>query len=199
MTAAGRSSSEIKRNRSNFFSTVNSENVLASLDNFNWQNNGWKDSDGVDEIGGITKSPLGESVNYVNCPMYYDGSSVIAHTTSVKDAANKENIKKMFDVLAVKDNYPVAFHCTQGKDRTGALAYLMETLLDMKTTDIYHDYLFTNMSQIGGYCAYKAFAGYDYYLNQQEGSNLSQKAYNYLLSIGVSATNIDSFISIMTE
>ena len=158
-----------------------------------------KDSSGVDEIGGITKSPLGESVNYVNCPMYYDGSSVIAHTTSAKDAANKENIKKMFDVLAVKDNYPVAFHCTQGKDRTGALAYLMETLLDMKTTDIYHDYLFTNMSQIGGYCAYKAFAGYDYYLNQQEGSNLSQKAYNYLLSIGVSATNIDSFISIMTE
>ena len=51
MTAAGRSSNEIKRNRSNFFSTVNSENVSAVLDNFNWQNNGWKDSDGADSQG----------------------------------------------------------------------------------------------------------------------------------------------------
>ena len=157
-----------------------------------------KDSSGVDEIGGISKSPLGDSVNYVNCPMYYDGSSVIVHTTSAKDAVNKASIKKMFDTLADRNNYPVAFHCTQGKDRTGALAYLMETLLDMKTTDIYHDYLFTNMSEIGGYCAYKAFAGYDYYLNQMEGNSLQEKAYNYLLSIGVSAANIDSFISIMT-
>ena len=130
--------------------------------------------------------------------MYYDGSSVIVHTTSAKDAVNKASIKKMFDTLADRNNYPVAFHCTQGKDRTGALAYLMETLLDMKTTDIYHDYLFTNMSEIGGYCAYKAFAGYDYYLNQMEGNSLQEKAYNYLLSIGVSAANIDSFISIMT-
>ena len=41
----------------------------------------------------------------------------------------------MFEVLGDANNYPVAFHCTQGKDRTGALAYLMETLLDMKTSD----------------------------------------------------------------
>ena len=157
-----------------------------------------KDSDGVDEIGGINKSPLGDAVNYVNCPMYYDGTAVIVHTSSAKDAVNKESIKNMFNLLGNESNYPVAFHCTQGKDRTGAIAYLMETLLDMKTSDIYHDYLFTNMSEIGGYCAYKTFASYDYYLNQQEGNSLKEKAYNYLLSIGVTATTIDSFISIMT-
>ncbi len=158
-----------------------------------------KDSSGVDEIGGIKSSPLGISVNYVNCPMYYDGSAVIAHTSTAKDIANKESIKHMFEVLGDADNYPVAFHCTQGKDRTGALAYLMERLLDMKTTDIYHDYLFTNMSEIGGYCNYKAFAGYDFYLNPLPGTNLQEKAYSYLLSIGVAPTTIDSFIQIMTE
>lgn len=157
-----------------------------------------KDSSGADEIGGITSSPLGSSVNYVNCPMYYDGSAVIGHTSTAKDVTNKASIKNMFEVLGNADNYPVAFHCTQGKDRTGALAYLMETLLDMKQTDIYHDYLFTNMSEIGGYCAYKAFAGYDYYLNPMPGDTLQEKAYSYLLSIGVSATTIDSFIQIMT-
>lgn len=51
MTAAGRSSAEIKRNRGNFYSTVNTDTIVATLSNFNWQNNGWKDSDGIDENG----------------------------------------------------------------------------------------------------------------------------------------------------
>ena len=153
--------------------------------------------DGTNEIGGLTESPLGKGVNYVNCPMYYEGSAVIAHTSKAKDTFNKESIKKMFDVLGDRNNYPLVFHCTQGKDRTGALAYLMETVLGMEQNDIYHDYLFTNLSKIGGYCAYKAFSGYDYYLNKMEGQNLEEKAYNYLLSIGVSKTTIDNFIDIM--
>lgn len=53
MTTAGRSSSEIKRNRNKFESTVNTSSITTELRNFNWQNNGWKDStsvgaDGVD-------------------------------------------------------------------------------------------------------------------------------------------------------
>ena len=51
MTTAGRSSSEIKRNRSKFLSTVNSDITTVTLNNFNWQNNGWKDSDGVNAKG----------------------------------------------------------------------------------------------------------------------------------------------------
>lgn len=157
------------------------------------------DEDGVNEIGGLTYSPLGEDINYVNCPMYYEGSAVIGHTSAAKDAFNKENIKKMFETLGNVDNYPIVFHCTQGKDRTGALAYLMETLLGMNINDIYHDYLFTNMSKIGGYCNYKAFSGYNYYLNKLEGESLKEKAFNYLLSIGVSEENINNFINIMVN
>ena len=158
-----------------------------------------KDDKGVNEIGGLTSSPLGSDVKYVNCPMYYEGSAVIGHTSTAKDTFNKESIKNMFDVLAKEENYPVLFHCTQGKDRTGALAYLIETLLGVKTTDIYHDYLFTNLSKVGGYCQYKAFSGYDYYLNKRSGDTLQEKAYDYLLNIGVSQDNIDSFINLMME
>ena len=154
-------------------------------------------ADGVSEIGGITSSPLGEDVKYINCPMYYEGSAVIGHVSSAKDKVNKQSIKEMFNVLGDRNNYPVVFHCTQGKDRTGALAYLMETLLGMKTDDIYHDYLFTNLSKIGGYCAYKAFSGYDYYLNKQSGDNLQEKAFSYLLSIGVEEQTINNFLNIM--
>ena len=51
MTTAGRSSSEIKRNRVQFKSTVNADTITTTLNNFNWQNNGWKDSDGIDSNG----------------------------------------------------------------------------------------------------------------------------------------------------
>lgn len=53
MTTAGRSSSEIKSQRTVFKSTVNEDKISASLLNFNWQNNGWKDSQGADEKTGV--------------------------------------------------------------------------------------------------------------------------------------------------
>lgn len=51
MSTAGRSSNEIKRNRTKFESTVNTNNITATLNNFNWQNNGWRDSDGPNSQG----------------------------------------------------------------------------------------------------------------------------------------------------
>ena len=51
MSSAGRSSNEIKRNRTVFKSTVRTSDITATLNNFNWQNNGWKDTEGVDKNG----------------------------------------------------------------------------------------------------------------------------------------------------
>lgn len=159
------------------------------------------DDEGKIETSGLSKSPLGENVNYVNCPMYYEGSTVISHTSSKKDAYNKANIKKMFDYLANENNYPIVFHCTQGKDRTGAIAYLLEALLGMSHEDMAHDYLFTNMSSMGGgACKYETITfGYNLVLRPYEGDDISQKAMSYLLDIGVSQTNIDSIINILSE
>ena len=51
INTAGRSSSEIKSQRTILQSTVNTETTTINLNNFNWQNNGWKDSEGVDSNG----------------------------------------------------------------------------------------------------------------------------------------------------
>ena len=51
MTTAGRSSTEIKSQREIFKSTVNENNITAILKDFNWQNNGWRNSDGPDAKG----------------------------------------------------------------------------------------------------------------------------------------------------
>lgn len=158
-------------------------------------------SDGKIETSGLTSSPLGSTVSYVNCPMYYDGSTVISHTSNEKDAYNKANIKKMFDYMANEKNYPMVFHCTQGKDRTGAIAYLIESLLGVSNEDKARDYLFTNMSSIGGgACKYSAITtGYNAILKKYSGDTIQEQANNYLLDIGVTQENINKIKDILID
>jgi len=46
--------------------------------------------------------------------------------------------------LIINDKKPTLFHCSAGKDRTGYLAYLIYTLLDLKEDTIIQDYLDSN-------------------------------------------------------
>ena len=158
-------------------------------------------SDGKIETSGLTSSPLGNEVKYINCPMYYDGSTVISHTSNEKDAYNKASIKKMFDYMADESNYPMIFHCTQGKDRTGAIAYLLESLLGVSSEDKARDYLFTNMSSIGGgACKYSAITtGYNAILKKYEGETIQEQTNSYLLDIGVSQANINNIVTLLTS
>jgi len=158
------------------------------------------DEDGIAEIGGITSSPLGDNINYYSCPLYYDGTTVIEHTNTEKNVYNKANIVRFFDYLAEETNYPMIFHCTQGKDRTGALAYVLESLLNVNSNNTIHDYLFTNLSDVeGSYCKTTAVTrGFDLYINRAEGTTFQEKTYNYLTSIGVSASTLDAVIDILS-
>ncbi|KAL9006708.1 MAG: hypothetical protein Q9188_000582 [Gyalolechia gomerana] len=50
-------------------------------------------------------------------------------------------LKQIFDVLADAENYPLFFHCTSGKDRTGLLAFLILLVLDVPLDVISVDYM----------------------------------------------------------
>ena len=78
-----------------------------------------------DEVNSITSSPLGGGVKYVSCPMNYGNKSIY------DQEKNLDSIRKFFDVLADENNYPIAFHCLRGTDRTGALAYVLGALVGM--------------------------------------------------------------------
>ena len=56
----------------------------------------------------------------------------------------KANIKAIFEALSRKDNYPLAFHCSAGADRTGTLAYLISGLLGVGYSDLCKDYELTS-------------------------------------------------------
>ena len=150
-----------------------------------------------DEVNGITSSPLGSDVNYVSCPMSYGGKNIF---TVEK---NKESIKLFFETLGDRNNYPIAFHCLRGTDRTGALAYVLGALVGMSEKDLMLDYLFSDLANIGSPVRKSTISGPDFYIQgiiESEGATLSEKTKNYLVNtVNVSKTLLNTIIDILTD
>ena len=131
------------------------------------------------ENGGIYKSPIGDSVTLVKCPMYYLNRNIFTNED------NKQSIQLFFSTLADINNYPLAFHCVRGTDRTGALAYVLGALVGMNEEDLMMDYLFSNLAPIKSPIYEETISGEDFYIqgikNSGSGS-LSERAKNYLMT-----------------
>jgi len=54
------------------------------------------------------------------------------------------SIKACLDVLADRSNHPVAFYCTAGKDRTGLIAMLVLSVLEVDDEAIVSDYVLSD-------------------------------------------------------
>ena len=151
------------------------------------------------ENAGITTSPLGSTVRYQYCGMKFQSQNILTRTD------NKDNIKVFFDTLADETVYPVVFHCAQGKDRTGCMAFLVNALLGVSTNDLEMDYMFTNFTEYGGSLLnirkdveQRYFATIAQYKTGDY--TFAQKTYAYLNEqIGVSTQNLDKIISLLTE
>ena len=144
-----------------------------------------------------------EGVNYVALPMYYGGQNVLTYKDDNYD--DPAAIKQFFSILAKEDSYPVYFHCSHGKDRTGGLAYVVEALLGMDEESMFRDYLFSNFASAMDYHMVptgitgnfgKTLAEYE-----QEDTTLSlaQRTYDYLKNVvGISTTDLDLTISLLS-
>ena len=140
------------------------------------------------ENGKLTQSVLGKKVNYYNCPMSYDGNIL---------EINAAQIKAAFDVFADKANYPVFFHCAIGTDRTGCVAFLLLGLLGVEEDNLYYDYMFSNYGLIWGSRDGGAITNYISRLQKFGGERLSDRVRNYLISIGMTAEQLDTICEIM--
>jgi len=58
---------------------------------------------------------------------------------------HSERYKRFFEILLDEANYPLLFHCTAGKDRTGFGAVLLLAALGVEWEIILEDYLLTNV------------------------------------------------------
>ena len=136
--------------------------------------------------------------NYVEAYMWYDGGKHHLYR-------NAEPLKEVFHALANPDNYPIFYHCRIGTDRTGLCAIMISGLLGVPKNLIFQDYLFSNFGNIQEKRYIGDKAGRDNILNYIEdleampGEKFQNKVYNYLLSIGVPASELDSIIDILVE
>ena len=136
--------------------------------------------------------------NFVDAYMYYDGGKHHMYR-------NTEPLKRVFHALANPENYPVFYHCRIGTDRTGFVAIMLSALLGVSENEIYQDYLFSNFGNIQEKRYIGEKAGRDNILKYMDdlktypGEKLQNKTYNFLLSIGIPAEELDSIIEILTE
>lgn len=147
------------------------------------------------EVAGMTESPLGEGVQFVN-----RSSSAYRHIVE-KEA--KKTMAENFRLFCDRANYPVYFHCIAGADRTGSLAYVLNGLLGVAKEDLERDWESTFYP--GTYadkplgsrsCSHfdRAFAKYG-----KKGDSLQKRIELYLLDCGVTPEEIEKFKGIMLE
>lgn len=146
---------------------------------------------GSQEAGEITESVIpGANLTYAPLSGYADAFT------------GPEGYRKTFEILADKSNYPIYYHCTGGADRTGTVTFLLNALLGVAETELIQDYEFTTFScysernsQQGVYAKY--FKGFRDGLDAFEGETLQEKVESYLLSIGITKSQMESIKAIM--
>ena len=137
----------------------------------------------------------------VACPWYCNGDNGIWY-----DEFNKAEFAKAIKVFADPDNYPIIFHCSLGRDRTGTLALVIEGLLGLDEQTLMMEYELSAFSFWGAYNANfntslrnSIHDTYLYINNNYEGNSFSEKVEDFLLEIGVTSEEIASIKNIMLE
>lgn len=137
-----------------------------------------------------------EGCTYNSFPM--PGSITVADR--MVDEKHKEEIAKLFHLLAKKESYPVYLHCAIGTDRTGLVAYLLENLLGMYRTDIYHDFLFSNFGNIGSSRDISVIKDrYERHLKDYNKKTHASACAQYLMDLGITEEEIISIRKIFIE
>lgn len=159
----------------------------------------------LDLRGDKATQPVAE-LNHIAtaCPWYSTGSNHIW-----ANDYNKSEFAKTIKVFADPDNYPIIFHCSLGRDRTGTLAMVLGGLLGLDENTLMMEYELSVFSYWGTNGGTKYNNGlrkhiHDTYLYIADNygdadDSFSEKVEAFLLDIGVTAEEIASIKDIMLE
>lgn len=109
---------------------------------------------------------------------------------------NLPSFRKIFEVLADKQNYPLTFHCAVGADRTGTIGFLIGAVLGRTDEQLVDDYEFTAFQD--------STPRYRYCRKARELFSFLKTPYRdnvegYLQQIGVAKEHIDALRANMIE
>ena len=148
------------------------------------------ESDGGYPPEGKTESVLGEGVNYLHCPILLGAENYLDST---------ESLRTVFRTLADETNYPVAYHCAVGADRTGSISYLILGLLGVPYDDMMRDYMWTNFSNQQRYRR-PICVGYKVTIDEAPGETIREKIRCVLTKrVGVPEETLDRVTELLTE
>lgn len=142
-------------------------------------------------------SPLGRDVKYISVTAPY--------YTGVTQGDYHDDLLTELRVFADPENYPVYFHCSLGRDRTGTLAFILLSLLGADADDIYMDYEISFFSDMGGYVDTTAPS---YMVSQLDSlksivspgkKTFPDKTAKYLLKLGLTQEEIDAIRNNLLE
>ncbi|MBR1608649.1 MAG: tyrosine-protein phosphatase [Kiritimatiellae bacterium] len=139
-------------------------------------------SDG--ECAGMTGAPLGDSVGWTHV-------SSACYEAMQGDWGRKQ-FAKVFRVFLDKSNYPIAFHCIAGRDRTGAVAFIVEGLLGVEEDELRKDWEATvfrdgDMGFTTERLYLKLLDGFE----KLPGDTLAEKLEGYVLSLGFTREDVE--------
>lgn len=152
-----------------------------------------------------------DGVYKTNFPVpYYKHFSVSVQYTSTYPSGYDYDIILKQELQAVFESakgMPCLIHCSQGCDRTGTLCFYIEAILGMSETDIDIDYELSSLTidtdeTKNVYLRQRTdtvWLNLKAKFNNYAGTTLSDRVINYLLSIGITAKELNEFRSIMCD
>ena len=145
-------------------------------------------------VGKIKQSALGRHVNYFLIPAKAYGDFL--------KQEEQMTCQKLFRLFLDKERYPFYIHCWGGADRTGTLLFLLGGILGMSEKDLFLDYELTSFSIWGERSIHSKLFGSLLEGLQSYGSkddSLSQKCENYLLSTGITTSELNAIRTLLLE
>ncbi|MBQ8649017.1 MAG: tyrosine-protein phosphatase [Clostridia bacterium] len=161
---------------------------------------------GIDVMRNILKIKTdldlrGEGFKFEHSPLGEDIRFLVIPCGPYKNFMNdKETCKKLFDVLADENNYPIYYHCWGGADRTGTLACMLGVALGMCEKDTLLDYEITSLSVWGDRNRvsdlYKSFLEE---LESYEGDTFEDKIMSFIYSCGITEQQLNKIRGILLD
>ena len=141
-------------------------------------------------IGEGTENYLGLD-SYYHCPSPYDyveGVSGASYIDFTGEGSLITNFGNAIKVMANKNNYPVYFHCSVGRDRTGWFGICLNLLCGVSEEVIFKEFnmsLFSTSGALpkGNMEILRRYIRMRNYINTFSGDDMSEKMENYLVTL----------------